>query len=179
MQLKIFSVETPVSEGEFEEFMELLEEAFPPEERRSRADFLKLCQGEDKYKIYALFKDEKMAAVFTVWEFCDFTFGDHFAVSKSLRGGGIGTSFLKQVLDRSTLPFILEVELPQSEQAIRRLNFYQRNGFYKNDQPYMLPSMQAGFDDVPMHILSYPELIDKDKFDGIVKLLYRDVYSVK
>ncbi len=179
MNLKVFDAKNRISEKEFDEFSELLNEAFPPEERRSREDFLKLCMFQDKYKIYALFEQSRMVAFFTVWEFESFTFGDYFAVSKALRSRGIGKRLLGEVLKCSVQPFVLEVEMPQTELAVRRLNFYERNGFVKNPQPYMLPAMQAGFEPIPMHILSYPKQLENDRFAVLVKEIYKTIYGVK
>jgi len=177
--LLIFSKQNPISDSDFEKFYKLLELSFPKEELRTKEAFKTLCQHSKFYKIFTLWKEHELIALFTIWEFCDFTFGDHFAVSPSARCSGIGTKLLNKVTSLCALPFVLEVEMPEDEITTRRLNFYLRNGFCKNEQPYMLPPMQQGCEAVPMHVLSYPNLLTESEFDKIKSVIYKEVYNVK
>ena len=156
-----------------------METSFPKEERRTKEGFLSLARSNEKYKIYALLNGERLFAFFSVWEFESFIFGDHFAVSPALRNKGIGGDFLRKILSASPLPFILEAELPESEIAKRRLDFYKRNGFFENNYPYMLPPMQDGCEATPMHILSHPKSISESEFNAIREILYKVVYNIK
>lgn len=174
---KIFDINSPISEREFSEFITLMEEAFPKEERRTRKAFYELCKGCADYKIYSFFDGNKLVAFFTVWEFGTFRFGDHFAVAKSERNKGIGACLLSEILSQSALPFILEVEPAENEIAARRINFYMRNGFVKNDFPYLLPPMQEGCEAIPMYIMSYPCALSQGEFIEIRDTLYKTVYN--
>lgn len=179
LEFKAFDLKNPISSALFEDFYAIMENSFPKEERRTREGFLSLVSSNQRYGIYALLDGEKLVAFFSVWELCGFTFGDHFAVSESLRNKGLGSEFLKKVLSSSRLPFILEAELPETEIAARRLGFYKRNGFKENPFPYLLPPMQEGCEATPMHILSYPESISESEFRKIKETLYKEVYNVK
>ncbi len=176
-KLKIFDIDSPISEKEFLQFISLMEEAFPKEERRTREAFYELCRGCSNYKIHSFFDDEKLVAFFTLWEFESFRFGDHFAVASSERSKGIGAHLLSKVLYQSPLPFILEVEPDTNEIAARRINFYLRNGFVKNDFPYLLPPMQEGCDAIPMYIMSYPKALSECDFVKMRDTLYKNVYN--
>ncbi len=179
MNYKCFDMLSPISEDEFNMFYELIVSSFPKEERRSREGFLELIKTSPYYKIHTLFKGERLISLFTVWDFDDFRFGDHFAVSENERGGGIGGELLEKILKESSVPFILEVELPETQTARRRIGFYARHGFCENPYPYLLPPMQEGLSALPMEILSYPEALSKDEFDSIVSKLYSTVYNYK
>lgn len=179
LELKIFSMQNPISKADFEKFYALLEASFPQGELRTKAAFWELCESSKFYKIFTLFKDSELVALFTVWEFRSFSFGDHFAVSPNARCGGIGTRLLNEVTKNCLSPFVLEVELPEDELSKRRLNFYLRNGFNKNSQEYILPPMQEGFEAIPMHILSYPTLVGDSDFDKIKDKIYKEVYGIK
>lgn len=179
LDFRIFDIKNPISKSNFEQFYALMESSFPKEERRSRKGFEELIKCSENYKIYCLFKGSELTSFFTVWEFEDFRFGDHFAVSPQMRNSGIGTFFLQKLLSQSSLPFILEAELPEEEMAVRRLNFYERNGFKKNDFPYMLPAMQEGCEAIAMNILSFPEKLSQSEFNRIKDTLYLKVYNVK
>ena len=179
LELKFFSKQNPISAVDFEKFYSLLEVSFPKGELRTKEAFKELCQSCEFYKIFTLFKGCELIALFTVWEFESFSFGDHFAVSPTARCGGIGTRLLCEVKNKCLSPFILEVELPDDEMSRRRLNFYLRNGFLKNPQDYLLPPMQEGCEAIPMHILSYPALIGESDFDKTKSIIYKEVYGIK
>ncbi len=176
--LKIFTTENRISKAEFEQFYSLMKASFPKSERRTKAAFRKLCENETRYKIYALFKEDTLYAFLTVWEFEGFVFGDHFAVSPALRGGGIGSKMLTEFKENCTLPFIIEVELPDSDLARRRIGFYERNALALCDFDYMLPAMQKGCESVPMKIMAYPTPLTQKEFEPIKKELYKIVYNV-
>lgn len=178
-EFKAFDLKNPISSELFEDFHDIMVSSFPKEERRTKEEFLKLTEKCEKYKIYALLDSEKLVAFLTVWEFKTFAFVDHFAVGPSLRNKGIGADFLSKVLTQSSLPFILEAELPDCELAQRRLNFYKRNGFMENSFPYLLPPMQEGCEAVPMRILSYPEPLTESEFKNVKETLYKEVYNAK
>ncbi len=177
LTLKIFDIKNPISDSVFSDFFALMESAFPKEERRSRKAFCELCKGCPYYKIYSLFSGESLVAFFTVWEFSAFRFGDHFAVAEKARNAGIGSKLLSRILAASELPFILEVEPAESSLAARRINFYQRNGFVKNDFPYLLPPMQEGCKAIPMYIMSYPAALSHSDFVKMRDTLYETVYN--
>ena len=176
--LKIFSSENRINKAQFEEFYSLMKASFPKSERRTKKAFKELCESEDRYKIYALFKENSLCAFLTVWEFEDFTFGDHFAVSPALRSGGIGTKMLSKLKENCHLPFIIEVELPETEIARRRIGFYERNGLRLCDFDYILPAMQKGCESVPMKIMAYPAALTQKEFEPIKEELYKIVYNV-
>lgn len=178
-EFKAFNLKNPIPNALFEDFYAITEASFPKEERRTKEEFLRLAQFSEKYKIYSLLDGEHLVAFLTVWQFESFMFIDHFAVSATLRNKGIGAEFLKTVLSQSRLPFILEAELPETEIATRRLNFYKRNGFKENPFPYLLPPMQEGCEATAMHVLSYPKLLTESEFKNIKEILYREVYNAK
>lgn len=176
--LKIFTTENRISEAEFEEFYSLMKLSFPKSERRTKKAFRELCESESRYKIYALFSENTICAFLTVWEFEDFTFGDHFAVLPSLRGGGIGAKMLSELKSQCTLPFIIEVELPENEMARRRIGFYERNALKLCDFDYILPAMQKGCESLPMRIMTYPAPLTETEFEPIKDQIYKTVYNV-
>ena len=48
----------------------------------------------------------------------------------------------------------LEVELPETEMAARRIGFYERNGFYYNDYFYMQPPIAEGRNAIPLRLMT-------------------------
>ena len=71
------------------------------------------------------------------------------------------------------------VEMPEEEMAIRRINFYKRQGFTLWEKPYMQPPYKSGDDYLPMLLMAYGDLeCDKD-FEQVKKCIYREVYNTK
>ena len=177
-ELKVFTIDSPIDNSLFEEFYHLMKLSFPKNERRSKKEFKSLCQNCPYYKIYALLNKKSLAAFLTVWEFEDFTFGDHFAVSPALRGCGIGSSLLSQIKDKSRHPLIIEVELPENNIAKRRIEFYRRNSLVLCDFDYLLPPMQKGCSALPMKIMAYPAAPSDEKFKAYKEKIYKEVYGI-
>ena len=84
-------------------------------------------------------------ALMASWDFDDFVFFEHFAVDPACRSGGIGGQMLDALLARAHKPACLEVELPETEMAARRIGFYERHGFTVNaDYSYFQPALTPG-----------------------------------
>ena len=76
-------------------------------------------------------------------------------------------------------PMVLEVELPETEMAQRRIGFYQRLGFILNEFPYWQPSMQEGQPSIPLKIMSWPKALSQEQFTPWQQQIYQDVYGQK
>lgn len=176
-QMMDFGSRNPISKPFFDSFYTLMEKSFPKQMRRTREAFWQLCQNEPRYHIYTWLQQGCVYAFFTLWELPSFRFVDHFAVSPDLRCGGIGSRILQEVLQKSTLPLVLEAELPETELAKRRLNFYKRNGFFEHPFPYLMPPVQADCEAVPMKLLSSRPLSEKE-FYAVRDCLHKEVYNI-
>ena len=161
---------------EFDGVYRLLENSFPLDEYRPYEEQKALLE-EPAYQIYVL-RDEtrQIAAMMAVWELETVSFIEHFAVDPALRGKGLGASMLEQVRLLLEKPACLEAELPENEIACRRLRFYQRNGFFVNDYPYMQPPISKGRKPVPLKILTYGRPVSQEEFEEIRAVLYSRVY---
>ena len=149
---------------DFDSFFKLMCESFPSVERRSYEDQKKLL-CDDLYNIIAV-KDQSdnITSFIANWEFDDFIFIEHFAVDSKIRGNGIGTSMLKMYLEECNKPIFLEVELPQNDICIRRIEFYKRLGFHLNNFEYFQPPMQIQHDFLQLKVMSYPRIVDEMEF---------------
>ena len=103
---------------------------------------------------------------------------EHFAIAEELRNQGLGKAVFLNFLSQQTEQVVLEVELPNTEEADHRLEFYASMGFFQNTQSYVQPSYHNDGRTVPMIIMSKYEL-DDEEFDEIRALLYREVYGVE
>lgn len=174
--LSIIPINTGSSHYEFVE--ELLVSAFPVEERRDnnlqreytdqKENFhcvlIQTCQGDP-------------VGVITYWDFTDFIYIEHLAITKQLQGKGYGKKALQTLLEEKKLPFILEVEIPTclNDLAFRRIGFYKRLGFRLRRIPYNQPPYRVGDKWYPMKLMTIGKfpLINK-----AIRTIYHDVYDI-
>lgn len=162
---------------EFNQLYELMELSFPKDEYREKADQEKLLDNP-VYTVYSQKTDNGgLKAVICAWDFNDFLYIEHFAVHPEHRNGGIGGNMLKEIVAECGKRVCLEVELPNTEMAKRRISFYQRNGFFLNDYPYVQPAMGKGKKAVPLSIMTTEGRLTEGDFEKIRSTLYREVYG--
>lgn len=156
----------------------IMDEAFPPSEKRSFEGQKKLLE-EKQYSIipkYNLLGE--LVGFIAVWSFDTFNFIEHIAISKKIRGKGIGSSLLKNYIKSCNKTIVLEVEPPNNDIAIRRIKFYERLGFNLNLFYYQQPPLRDGFSYIELKIMSYPRKISEEEFLPLKKQLYKTVYKV-
>lgn len=164
--------------SDFDNFFELMKEAFPSIERRNYEGQKRLLD-EAEYEIIVN-KNEKHSinAFLANWKLDEFNFIEHFAVANNLRGHGLGSLMLKDYLCKSNKLIVLEVELPEDKTSMRRITFYERYGFCLNDFYYLQPPMQKQHDFLPLKVMSYPRHIDKSEFIKFKNIIYDKVYKI-
>lgn len=155
-----------------------MEKAFPESERRDMSGQEKLLDNP-YYNYYIIRLYGKIAAFLAVWEFPEINFIEHFAVDESLRGKGVGKKALSLYLKAADKPVFLEVEPPESDIAVRRIEFYKRLGFHMNDFPYCQPALQNGQKPLPLKIMTYPKPVDEENFIRYKKIAFKHAYLIK
>lgn len=160
--------------AEFDFIYDAMEDSFPVEERRDKAAAMNVL-SEPQFSIWHTEENGKKVGFITLWELDGFTFVEHFVTYKQYRGQGYGSKVLNLLKEKENI--VLEVELPETEIAVRRIGFYERCGFSQNDYPYAQPSYREGGKSVDMILMSYPEPLKEP--DSVVDELYRKVYKCK
>ena len=61
----------------------------------------------------------------------------------------------------------------------RRIGFYERNGFFLNEYPYVQPPISQGRKPVPLMIMTSGAAISEKEFEEIRNTLYKEVYKIK
>ena len=133
-----------------------------------------------KYTVYVIPDDESdcIKAFITVWEFEDFAFIEHFAVNPFYRNQGLGSLILHEILNLLPCQICLEVELPQTDFAKRRIGFYERNGFFINHYPYSHNLLYTrDKQPVPLLMMTSGSSISKGQFDKIKETVFKEVYQ--
>lgn len=170
---------TPLAESDHPHFAkELFESAFPDEERPPFGEIKK--RNTDKFHfLVATLADDEPVGILTYWTFEDFLYIEHFAIAEELRNQGLGKAVFLNFLSQQTQQVILEVELPTTEEAEHRLEFYASMGLFQNTQEYWQPSyLGKNKLELPMIIMSKYEL-DDDEFEETKQCLYENVYHFK
>ena len=162
-----------VEEKDFGEVYRQMEESFPICERREYQEAKEVLKEKD-YNLFHIEDDGKRVGFISVWALDGFFFIEHFAVYPDFRNKGLGATAL-ELAKKQFKSLVLEAEPPISDFAIRRLAFYERNGFCKNSFKYFQPAYREGEDDVELVILSYPSLIERE--EQVIKEIYKKVYA--
>lgn len=109
----------------------------------------------DAFRALAAMRGPQLIGFITFWEFPDYTYVEHFAVDAAERGKGIGSAMLKHLTALCGEKILLEVELPTTAEAQRRILFYKRHGFTERPEvEYMQPPYAPGLEPVPMLLLT-------------------------
>jgi len=162
---------------DYNKVYEILEKSFPVTERRPYEKQVKLLE-EPLYQIYVMKDDEKNAikGFIAVWDFDKVMFVEHFAVNPDYRNEGLGSVILQELFQMIDKPVCLEVEPPDTEMAVRRIGFYERNGMFFNNYSYMQPALTEGCEEIPLRIMTSGSAVDEAVFHEIAGLLYQEVY---
>ena len=168
---------TDLAESDHPHFaQELFEEAFPEQERPPFSSLRQRDAG--KFHFLVAENGDDPVGILTYWTFDELVYVEHFAIDEDLRNQGLGKAVFLNFLSQQHDQVVLEIELPNNEEADHRLEFYASMGFFQNPQEYVQPSYHHDNRTVPMIIMSKYEL-DDDEFEEIRAILYKEVYGVE
>ena len=172
---------TKMSEEEFEQVYRIMEASFPPDEHRPYEEQQELMENLN-YQIYVVKEADNFLEIqgfMAVWQFDGLSFIEHFAVDSKYRNTGLGSRMLCEIREHLTGRICLEVELPENDMAKRRIEFYQRNGLYYNDYPYIQPAISKSRNPIPLRIMTSGGVVSQGEYQEIRDILYREVYRVE
>ncbi|MBR3576250.1 MAG: GNAT family N-acetyltransferase [Clostridia bacterium] len=159
--------------ADFDKMFEIMEKSFPTDERRPKEEQKELFENP----LYTVYCAGEMKAFIAVWEFESFVYVEHFAVSPEYRNEGLGSKMLSALMGMYDKKIVLEVEPPETDVAKGRIGFYERNGFYLNEYPYIQPPISKGKQEVPLMIMTSAMPVSEQEFEEIKNTLYKEVYK--
>ena len=163
---------------DFDKAYAIMEEAFPFDERRTYDEQKKLLSNPN-YCVYVLHDNRKEIKSFiTIYQFGEFAFIKHFATSKKYRKQGLGSLVLNELFNLLNCRFCLEVEMPETEFAKRRIEFYKRNGFFVNNFDYIQPPISEGKKALQLILMTSGGALTKNEFEKTKAILYKNVYGI-
>lgn len=137
----------------FEPLKALYTEAFPPEERREIPQLEKMLATAESMYFNAVECDGVLAGLFVYWNFKDFYYLEHLAVFQEMRNHKIGQQILDWVAEHLPGIRLLEVEPAVEEMAIRRVHYYERNGYMVLEKDYLQPPYDGKRAPFPLWIM--------------------------
>lgn len=158
---------------------QLLTASFPSDEYRSLEELRKYTDTKSHFYNNIIFYHDTPIGFITYWDFDSFYYVEHFAIDPAQRNGGHGKNVLNHLSQLLNHPIILEVEAPEEEMAIRRINFYKRQGFSLWEKPYLQPPYKPGDNYLPMLLMAQGNLQCERDFDRIKGRIYQEVYNIK
>ncbi|HQB78205.1 MAG TPA: GNAT family N-acetyltransferase [Tenuifilaceae bacterium] len=152
--------------------------SFPENERRDLNSFNKLLESAP-ICLYEILHNNSFAGFITIWDFPTFLFIEHFAISTTLRGAGIGSKTINIVASNNNKPIVLEVEPPIDDISKKRVEFYNRCGLQLSEEPYIQPSYDGVKPEVELRLMCTNFSFLENNRKAIVKTLHTEVYSNK
>lgn len=164
-----------LNRADFDAVYRLMELSFPPEERRTR-DGQQALLSDERYRLWGERCGGRLVGLAAVWELQPAAFIEHLAVEPDCRSSGIGGRMLDALI-REYGALCLEVELPETPLAARRIAFYRRHGFECCTYPYRQPPLSPGSAAVPLRIMTRGYPLTEARFCALRDQLYRQVYQ--
>ncbi len=170
-------LEAVTSESQWDFFLHLMQESFPISEYRPLDRLKKLSLINKLYKPSIIYKDDMMLGLITFWDFSslgeNFIYLEHFATSPLARNQGLGTKVLDLIKSLSG-NIIFEVELPETQESERRIDFYQRNGAKISHHKYSQAPYRVSSSYIPMHLMYFGQAPSEQ----VVELMMKNVYPI-
>ena len=153
-------------------------DSFPQSERRPFDTMIDLYNESNKFIIQIVEQDGKNIGFLTFWDLGEFIFAEHFAIATEARNGGIGAIVMNLFMGEQIKPIVLEVEIPVTSLAERRIGFYQRLGYKLWESfTYHQPPYHEGENPIPMHLMTWGKIDLDKKFSEIKESIYTEIYN--
>lgn len=174
MEMKLTELEVK----DFWQIYELMKVSFIKEEIRTYENGLEQLNKEEYRILISRNSQDVIAGFIAEWNFRSFVFLEHFAVRENMRGTGIGSEILKAYLKKTSKPVVIEVEDNKTEIDRRRIDFYQRRGFFLSEFGYLQPVLRGDANKkIPLRIMSYPEALSAERYRQFKKTVFEKIYK--
>lgn len=147
--------------------------SFPIFEQRDIDNQIKALK-DDKFNCRVYLEDDNVIGILFFWQWENYRYIEHFAISKDMRGKNYGSKILNEFCKESYLT-ILEIDPPIDKVSISRLNFYEKLGFLINKYNHIHPPYRAGYKGHDLKVLSYKEFLDDKTYNEFNNFLKEKV----
>lgn len=170
-----------ITPATFDRAHAILDEAFPPSEIKSKNDIHSLFK-KGTIKLYGDFEQNQLLGVIMIWVFerDNIVYISNFAIDKNMRGQGIGSKMLAEII--ALYPsqiIILEVEVPYDEISYKRIKFYERNDFVLYDKDaFLQPQISSTVNETPLYLMSYGKPLNDEQYSHTKNSLFKHAYNI-
>ncbi len=154
----------------------LYSSTFPVGERRTPGALLKMLTV-DQMRLMVVTDIGKFVGFMIYWQFRDFIFLEHMAISPKLRGLGYGRRMMHELMDKSHYQIVLEVEHPTEQTSKKRIRFYEGLGFMKIPHPYFQPPYEKNGKPIPMVLMALTSFNDMATLNDTLRQIREEVYE--
>ena len=156
---------------------QLMVGTFPPNEYRPLTELREYTDCRENFHMNVVLDGCNPIGLIAYWDFEKFYYIEYLAMDSSLRNKGYGTKTLQAFCSELDKPVVLEIELPDTEEAIRRKQFYERNHFVAWPNEYFQPPFREGDGLLPVMICCYGNLIPETHFELVKRQIHTEVYN--
>ena len=167
-----------LSQDRFDKFWIIMEDSFPPKERKLRESYIKQLDDKNFHINFMSGELSELAGFIAWWQLEKNIFIEHFAVSSKYRGKGLGKKYFSDFLNSANYSIVLEVEPPANQTAKRRIAFYEQLGLTLHAFPYFQPSYLNDNQKVEMSIMTSNPELTQNNFELLRIEIYKTV-SIK
>ena len=150
--------------------------AFPEKERRDWNQLLDMIENTPEMWLQLIEADEQVIGFLVLWALEEWLFVEYFVIDPQHRGKNYGAQVMKELTDLRPANLILEVEPPESEDAARRIHFYERNGLHCLPFDYLQPLYSNPEQSYPMLLMSNAVEKEEACFTEVISLIKQHVY---
>ncbi|MCH5241067.1 MAG: GNAT family N-acetyltransferase [Muribaculaceae bacterium] len=167
---------------DYPNFLSLYNSTFPHDQKRIYEDekhldnYIKMKGG--KFNAFSAVDGDLYLGFLSYWTFEGYTYIEHFAVAPEQRGKNLGRMMLEHLFKEVSPNVLLETEPGDTPEALKRIEFYEKNGFkVRKEINYTQPSYGGkGQQAVPMLLMTHGD-VDLHNIDSIKDML-QEVYNV-
>ncbi|HSV88460.1 MAG TPA: GNAT family N-acetyltransferase [Bacteroidales bacterium] len=163
---------------ELYQIKELYISSFPAGQRDSFEGLRLQLDTEKDCSIYQIKIENTVAGFFTLWRFQGFSYLEHIATMPNFRCKGMGREVLSLITSGQKTPLLLEIEKPHDALSLRRLRFYERNGFHLIPVPYSNPCQDRNNPGTELLLMVNKPNLELETIQSFVNTLYRRVYHL-
>lgn len=164
---------------DFAYLCKIIEDSFPKEEYRPFEELKSIWMHNANFTAKTIVYKGERIGIITSWNFDQFIYIEHFAISEFNRGNGCGGDALDAFTAQCTKPIILECEIPVTNIAQRRISFYERHGFSLwSEFDYLQPPYRKGDEYFPLKLMCKGDLTVNADSEIVKSEIYKNVYRV-
>lgn len=178
---KVDFIRIKTADADYEPSLELMHQSFVDDERRADDELRGVTDGNPifGFNVIRTAEGERVGFI-TTWNFGKCIYVEHFAIEPGVRGKGYGKAAIEHLIKITGQPIVLEVELPEtSDEARRRVSFYERAGFCAWQTPYVQPPYGKGKSPIQMMLMTHNLSETIESATIVTALIHRHVYGVK